>query len=105
MMASTSISSMVDAAILDRAPRDHLEVLDLGLGVAPAVSLDKADDDVETPRAQRMRLLQHLVGLADAGRRADVDAQARPILLLDPRQQRVSRRPLVGHRATRSSCV
>ena len=69
-----------DAAVLDLAARDDLEVLELRLGVAAAVGLDEADDDVEAARAQRVRLLQHLVGLADAGRGADVDAQARAVL-------------------------
>jgi hypothetical protein len=41
-----------------------------------------ADDDVEAARAQGMRFLEHLVGLSDAGRRSDVDPQARPLLFL-----------------------
>ncbi len=41
-----SISSNVDAAVLDRPPRDDLEVAELGRGVGPAVGLDVADDDV-----------------------------------------------------------
>ncbi len=86
-----------DAAILDRAARDDFEILDLCLGVAAAVGLDITDDDVQAARTERMCLLEHLVGLAHSGGGPDVDAQARPILLLDPRQQCVSGGSLVGH--------
>ena len=90
MIASTSISSSVTPrySILRRGI--DFEVLELRLGVVAAVGLDEADDDVEPARPQRVGLLQHRVGLADAGRGADVDAQARPVLLLEARQQRVS---------------
>ena len=47
---------------------EDLEALEQGLGLLAAVGLDDADDDVDAPaRAERLRLLQHLVGLADAG--------------------------------------
>ena len=108
-MASTSISSSVDAAILDPPPRHDLEVLQLRLGVAAAVGLDEADDDVEAARAQRVGLLQHLVGLADARRGADVDAQPRPLRLLDAREQgvggRAACRPSQSYRSQRRALV
>ena len=44
---------------------------------------------IEATGTQRVRFLEHLVRLADAGRGADVDPQARSIALLDARQQGV----------------
>ena len=89
-----------DAAILDRAARNHFQILDLCFGVGAAVGLDDADHHVEAALAQRVRLLQHLVGLADARRRANVNAQPRPALILDARQQRVGGGAGIGHHAT-----
>ena len=95
-----------DAAVLDRAARHTLEVLQLRLGVGAAVGLDDADHHVEAARAQGVRLLEHRVGLADAGRGADVDAQARPVLLLEARQQGVGGRSrVVGHVHRRMGCA
>ena len=51
------------------------ETLEQGLGVAAAVGLDDADDDVVAVFFAGVRLLQHFVGLADAGRGADEDTQ------------------------------
>ena len=75
------------AAVLDRAQRHDLEIFHLRLGVRAAVGLDDADDDVEAAGAERVRLLQHRVGLADARRRADVDAQAGAVLFLQAGEQ------------------
>ena len=47
MIASTSISSRIDAAIVDLAARHDLQVADLRLGVGAAVRFDEADDDVD----------------------------------------------------------
>ena len=96
MIASTSISSIVAPRYSTLRRGNDLEILELRLGVAAAVGLDEADDDVEAARAERVRLLQHLVGLAHTGRGADVDAQPRALLLLDAREQRVGGRALVG---------
>ena len=85
------------APVLDLASRNDLEIPDLCLRVAAAVGLHDADDDVEAARAERMRLLQHLVGLADPWRSADIDSQARPLLVLEPGQQRVSGGTFLGH--------
>ena len=104
MTASTSISSSVTPrySILRRGI--DFEVLQLRLGVRATVGLDEADHDVEAAGAQRVRLPQHLVGLADAGRGADVDAQAGALLVLDAGQQGVGGRSLVvGHRLTAAS--
>ena len=77
-------------AILDLAAANHFEVLDLGFRIFAAVGLDEANHDVEPALLQRMRLLEHFVRLADPWCGPDVDSQPGAILLLDPRQQRVS---------------
>ena len=85
------------AAVLDPAARHDLEVLHLRLGLGAAIGLDDADNDVEAARAQGMRLLQHLVGLAHARRRADVDAQACAVLLFEALEQGVGRGSVLRH--------
>ena len=65
-----------------------------------AVGLDEADDHVEPVARSACASWSICVGLADAGRGADVDAQPRAVLLLDAGQQRVGGRVgVVGHRA------
>ena len=49
---------------------DGFEPREQGLGLSAAVRLDDADDDVVAVLLAGPRRLQHLVGLADAGRRA-----------------------------------
>ena len=73
--ASTSIS-------LERAPRgrrcsarDDLQPSEQLLGVLAAVGLDEADDDVGAPLEAAVALLEHRVGLADAGGGPEVDPQ------------------------------
>jgi hypothetical protein len=44
------------------------EILDLSLGVPPAVGFEVTNDDIESPVASDVRLLQHLEGLAHAWR-------------------------------------
>ncbi len=82
-----------------RAAVAHFEVgqplqpLQQRLGVGAPVRLDVADHHVDALRLQRVRLLQHRVGLADAGGGAEEDLQpAAPglrLLALHPREQRV----------------
>ena len=55
--------------------RHDFEAFEQRLGVAAAVGLDDADDDVVAVFFAGVRLLQHFVGLADAGRGADEDTQ------------------------------
>ena len=95
-----------DAAVLHVAPRHDLEVLQLRVSIGAAVRFHESDDDVETADAQRVPVGEHRVGLADARRRPDVNAQARAIPFLQPRQQRVASRSrglvaeahfLIGH--------
>ena len=68
------------------------------LGLLAPVRLDDADDDVDPSLALRARRdLQHLVGLADAGRGAEEDLQpAAPLLFAPGRlEQGVRRGPLI----------
>ncbi len=61
--------------VLHAATRDHLEVADPCPRIRPAVSLDERDDDVHASRSHRVRVVEHLVRLADARRLPDVDLQ------------------------------
>jgi len=76
-----------DAAVLDPAARHLLQVADLGGGVGPAVRLDAADDHVHALALEAVALLEHFVGLADAGREAEVHLEPAALLLLDQRQE------------------
>ena len=68
------------------------------LRLAAAVRLDDADDDVVAVLPAGARLLQHLVGLADAGGGADEDAELAGTALLPPGrlEQRLRRWPLIS---------
>ena len=83
-------------AVLHLAAWHDLEVLQLCLRVAAAVRLDVPDDQIEPTGAERMCLLQHLVGFPNARCGADIDAQPRAVLLLDAGEQRVGGRTMVG---------
>jgi hypothetical protein len=74
------------ALIVDMAAGDDLDALQQGFGLLAAVSLDDAGDDVVAVLLPRMGLLQHLVGLADAGSGADEDAQLADAPLLAARR-------------------
>ena len=58
-----------------RPARNDLEAFQQRFGLAAAVGLDDADDDVVAVLLAGVGLLQHLVGLADAGRGADENPQ------------------------------
>ncbi len=63
------------AAVGHRPARDDLQAGQHGLGERPAVRLDEPDDDVGAALPPPAPLFEHLVGLADAGRGAEVDPQ------------------------------
>src|SRR3954447_26802768 len=63
-------------AIPHAAAGDHLEALGLGDRLAAPVRLEGADDDVAPGLGLRLPLLQHAVGLADAGGHAEEDLVA-----------------------------
>ncbi len=54
---------------------DHLDALQLGLGVGAAVALDVADHQVLASAESAVRLVEHAVGLADSRSRAEEDLQ------------------------------
>ena len=100
LMAATSISlsvtprySIARSGTCSRSPIS-------AEGVGAAVRLDEADDDVEPLTLQLVGVLEHLVGLADTRRGADVHAQPRAPFLLGARQERLGgRRCRIGHSA------
>ena len=61
--------------IRDGRPGHDLELADLVGGPLPAVRLDEAHHDVLAARPAAATLVQHRVGLADAGSGAEVDPQ------------------------------
>ncbi len=74
------------------------ETLGERFGLAAAVGLDDADDDVIAVLLAGAGLLQHFVGLADARRGADEDAQLADAAFLAARrlEQRFRRGPMFG---------
>jgi hypothetical protein len=59
-----------------RPARQHLETVQLCRRLGAAVRLDDARDDIRPGRLRGARRDQHREGLADARRRAEIDAQA-----------------------------
>ena len=77
------------AAILDLAPRQDFQPLDQRAGFGAAVRFDEPDDDVDAFFFQAPRVLQHRVGLPDAGRCAEEHLQPARGFPAERRQQRV----------------
>ena len=63
------------APVVEDRAGQHLEALEQLGGPGPSVGLDEPDDDVRAPLEAAAGLVQRGVGLADAGRRAEVDPQ------------------------------
>ena len=96
----------VDVHLLERRCRgtrslpagNDLEVADLLRGVRPAVGLDEADDDVGAAIVAPPALVEHGEGLADAGRRPQIDPQVTashvPVSRADPPAAGSDARPL-----------
>ena len=76
-----------DAAILDLAQRNDLDVVDHRFGVGATVCLHHADHRVHATVAEFVRLLQHAKGLADARRRTDVQLELPALALLEQREK------------------
>jgi hypothetical protein len=85
------------ALIVDAPARDNLEALQQRFRFLPPVGLDDADDNVVSVPPPGAGSLQHLIGLADAGRRANEDPDLADAPLLPPRglQQGLRRRSLI----------
>jgi hypothetical protein len=63
-------------AVLDPAARDDLEAIEELTRTFASVGLDHADDDVGPALDPASALLEHLEGLADARRGAEIHPQA-----------------------------
>ena len=70
------------SAVVDVARRDDLDALDQVGGLLAAVGLDDRGDHIGAALQPAVRLAEHRVRLADAGRRAQVDAQLAALLLV-----------------------
>ena len=81
-----------DAAVAHLEVGQALEAFEQALGLGASVRLDVADDDVAAGRARAARRLEHRIGLANAGRGPEEDAQASArgarLLALERRQDR-----------------
>ena len=77
------------AAVFDLAPRQDFEPLDERARLGAAMGLDEPDDDIDAFVFQAPGVLQHGVGLADAGRRAEEDLQPARSLPPERGQKRV----------------
>ena len=104
-IASTSISSNVVPrySIVRRGTTSRSPICAAGL--LATVGLDDADDDVRAAVAAPPPLAEHRERLADARRRAEVDAEgaARPCALVDPIQRSASSARLSARTLTRGS--
>ena len=58
--------------------------------------LDDADGHVHALSLEAVALLQHLVGLADAGGKAEVDLEPAALLVADQRQELLGLRPIAS---------
>jgi hypothetical protein len=68
-----------DAVVfLGRAGNDFQALGQAG-DIGPAVGFEKSDDDVDALVPEAVALLEHLIGLADAGRVAEVDLEPAPL--------------------------
>jgi hypothetical protein len=63
------------APVLDHLPGDDLQAIGQFLGMRPPIGLDEPGHHVGAPRLPSVALGEHGVGLADAGGRAEVDAE------------------------------
>ena len=77
------------ATVLDRAPRQDFKPMNERARLGAAVGLDQADDDIDPLVLEAARVLQHRVGLADAGRGAEEHLQPAGSLPPERRQKRV----------------
>ena len=77
------------AVVFDPAPRQDFEPFDERARLGAAMSLDEPDDDIDAFVLQAPRVLQHGVGLADAGRGAEKNLQPARSLPAERRQKRV----------------
>jgi hypothetical protein len=59
MIASTSISSIGNVAVIELAARNDLQVANPLIGLAPVMGLDEAEHDIHSPIAKLMRLFEH----------------------------------------------
>ncbi len=76
-----SISDKRASLIIDLLAGHDRHALDQRLGLGAAMGFDHADHDVDAGLLPRRAFGQHLVGLADAGSRAEEDLQTAAALL------------------------
>src|ERR1700676_2333817 len=75
---------------------NDLEAFGQQIGLDAAMGFDHADDGIDTVQAPLASLGEHLVGLADAGRRAEKNLQPAAAFLARFGQKCFRRRTFVG---------
>ena len=75
------------ASVLYAAHRHTLQISNHRPGLFTPVGLDHGHDNVHALPLELMRVFQHLIGLADARSRADVNAQGGPLAIFQLGEQ------------------
>jgi hypothetical protein len=70
--------------VADRFARQHLKPLQQSLRLRPPMGLNDTDDNIGARLSLGVRILQHFIGLADAGSGADKDLQPAGLIVLPP---------------------
>ncbi len=78
--------------VIDMSARNDLEAVKQGLRLAAAMGFDDADDDIHAIRDLRLAGHQHLVSLADSGRRTEKNLQPPARLGQRPFEKGIGRR-------------
>ena len=79
--------------VLDPSARHHLQVANQSHRIGTAVGLHNADDNVGPLLNEPLPFLQHPVGLAHAGRKAEIDLEPAALLLANQAQKMFRIRP------------
>src|SRR5260370_13095333 len=70
--------------VLEPFARENFKALQQHFRLGPSVGLDDPNDDIGAGLSFGLRALQHLIGLADAGRGADEDLEPADATVLAP---------------------
>ena len=79
--------------IFDAATWHLLQAAGQGCRLGPAMGLDNAEDHIDTLALEAVSFLQHFIGLADAGGKAQVHLEPATLLLVNQRQEMFRRGP------------
>src|SRR5215470_1149367 len=92
-----------DATVFDLAHRHAFQLADQRFGIRAPVRLDERHDYVHALLLELMGVFEHLIRFTYSRRRPDVDAELRPLALLEFGEQRFGRWSAVFNSHTASS--